>query len=149
MPIKDNLTISVLSKISTIGILDENKQEYIANDLKNKLNIKFNSSDEIVDNLSGGNQQKIVLGKWLVTLPRIIILDEPTKGIDIGSKQIIHKFMEKLANDGISIIIVSSDLSEIMEVCNRVVVMEKGLIKKNYEINNTKVEDIIEVTSGN
>ena len=149
MPIKDNLTISVLSKISTIGILDENKQEYIANDLKNKLNIKFNSSDEIVDNLSGGNQQKIVLGKWLATLPRIIILDEPTKGVDIGSKQIIHKFMEKLANDGISIIIVSSDLSEIMEVCNRVVVMEKGLIKKNYEINNTKVEDIIEVTSGN
>ena len=73
--------------------------------------------DDKIDNLSGGNQQKIVLGKWLTTTPKIIILDEPTKGVDIGSKQTIHKFGE-LVDNGISIIIVSSDLSEI-RYCNK------------------------------
>ena len=107
MSIRDNLTISVLKRISSYGILDLNKQDLISEDLKNKLNIKFNSSTDKIDNLSGGNQQKVVLGKWLTTTPKIIILDEPTKGVDIGSKQTIHKFMDKLVNNGISIIIVS------------------------------------------
>ncbi len=147
MSIRDNLTISVLKRISSYGILDLNKQDLISEDLKNKLNIKFNSSTDKIDNLSGGNQQKVVLGKWLTTTPKIIILDEPTKGVDIGSKQTIHKFMDKLVNNGISIIIVSSDLSEIMDVCNRVVVMEKGLIKEIFDTKVNNAEDIIESTS--
>ena len=147
MSIRDNLTITILNKISSYGILDINKQDSISEDLKNKLNIKFNESNDKIDNLSGGNQQKIVLGKWLTTTPKIIILDEPTKGVDIGSKQTIHKFMEKLVDNGISIIIVSSDLSEIMNVSNRVVVMEKGIIKKIFDTKINNAEDIIESTS--
>ena len=141
------MTITILNKISSYGILDINKQDSISEDLKNKLNIKFNESNDKIDNLSGGNQQKIVLGKWLTTTPKIIILDEPTKGVDIGSKQTIHKFMEKLVDNGISIIIVSSDLSEIMNVSNRVVVMEKGIIKKIFDTKINNAEDIIESTS--
>ena len=147
MSIRDNLTITILNKISSYGILDINKQDSISEDLKNKLNIKFNESNDKIDYLSGGNQQKIVLGKWLTTTPKIIILDEPTKGVDIGSKQTIHKFMEKLVDNGISIIIVSSDLSEIMNVSNRVVVMEKGIIKKIFDTKTNNAEDIIESTS--
>jgi len=147
MSIRDNLTMTVLNRISSYGILDINKQDLISEDLKNKLNIKFNESNDKIDNLSGGNQQKVVLGKWLTTTPKIIILDEPTKGVDIGSKQTIHKFMEKLVNNGISIIIVSSDLSEIMDVCNRVVVMEKGIIKKIFDTKINNAEDIMESTS--
>ena len=143
MSIKDNLTLSILKNISSYGILDIQKQVEVTNDLKKKLNIKFSSVNENIDNISGGNQQKIVIGKWLSTNPRIIILDEPTKGIDVGSKETIHGFMKKLVDNGMSIILVSSDLTEIMSLCNRVVVMEKGLIKKTLNISETCSEEIL------
>jgi|TARA_B110000114_G_C15084923_1_gene395702 rhamnose transport system ATP-binding protein len=143
MSIKDNLTLSILKNISSYGILDIQKQVEVTNDLKKKLNIKFSSANENIDNISGGNQQKIVIGKWLSTNPRIIILDEPTKGIDVGSKETIHGFMKKLVDNGMSIILVSSDLTEIMSLCNRVVVMEKGLIKKTLNISETCSEEIL------
>ena len=143
MSIKDNLTLSILKNISSYGILDIQKQVEVTNDLKKKLNIKFSSVNENIDNISGGNQQKIVIGKWLSTNPRIIILDEPTKGIDVRSKETIHGFMKKLVDNGMSIILVSSDLTEIMSLCNRVVVMEKGLIKKTLNISETCSEEIL------
>lgn len=148
MSIKDNLTLSILKNISAYGILDIQKQVEVSNDLKKKLNIKFSSTNENIDNISGGNQQKIVIGKWLSTNPRIIILDEPTKGIDVGSKETIHEFMKKLVSNGMSIILVSSDLTEIMGLCNRVVVMEKGLIKKTLNISETSSEEILSYAAG-
>ena len=148
MSIKDNLTLSILKNISSYGILDIQKQVEVSNDLKKKLNIKFSSTNENIDNISGGNQQKIVIGKWLSTNPRIIILDEPTKGIDVGSKETIHEFMKKLVSNGMSIILVSSDLTEIMGLCNRVVVMEKGLIKKTLNISETSSEEILSYAAG-
>jgi len=148
MSIKDNLTLSILKNISSYGILDIQKQVEVSDDLKKKLNIKFSSTNENIDNISGGNQQKIVIGKWLSTNPRIIILDEPTKGIDVGSKETIHEFMKKLVSNGMSIILVSSDLTEIMGLCNRVVVMEKGLIKKTLNISETSSEEILSYAAG-
>ena len=148
MSIKDNLTLSILKNISSYGILDIQKQVEVSNDLKKKLNIKFSSTNENIGNISGGNQQKIVIGKWLSTNPRIIILDEPTKGIDVGSKETIHEFMKKLVSNGMSIILVSSDLTEIMGLCNRVVVMEKGLIKKTLNISETSSEEILSYAAG-
>ena len=148
MSITDNLTLSILKNISAYGILDIQKQVEVSNDLKKKLNIKFSSTNENIDNISGGNQQKIVIGKWLSTNPRIIILDEPTKGIDVGSKETIHEFMKKLVSNGMSIILVSSDLTEIMGLCNRVVVMEKGLIKKTLNISETSSEEILSYAAG-
>ena len=147
MSIKDNLTITVLNQISSYGILNLHKQDLISKKLKFKLNIKFNSSEENIEKLSGGNQQKVVLAKCLTKMPKIIILDEPTKGIDIASKQSIHKFMQKLTNDGVSIIIVSSDLSEILDLCNRVIVMEKGFIKNTFNTSVDSAKDIIETTN--
>jgi ABC-type sugar transport system ATPase subunit len=148
MSIKDNLTLSILEKISLYGILDTKKQFNIAEKLKKELNIKFSHSEQIIDNISGGNQQKIVIGKWLNTDPKIIILDEPTRGIDIASKSTIHRFMGNLVNKGMSIILVSSDLPEVMGMCDRVVVMYKGLIKKTLDVSRTSSEEIISYATG-
>jgi rhamnose transport system ATP-binding protein len=89
-----------------------------------------------------------VIGKWLATQPKIIILDEPTKGIDIGSKSAVHEFMGELVNQGMSIIMISSELPEIMGMCDRVAVVYKGLIKKILEVKHTSSEEIISYASG-
>lgn len=95
---------------------------------RKKFSIKITSSKQIAGNLSGGNQQKVVLSKWLTNDPRVIILDEPTRGIDVGSKAEIYAIIDELAANGASIIMVSSELPEIINMCNRCYVMCEGKI---------------------
>ena len=102
----------------------------------------------MAQNLSGGNQQKTVIGKWLATEPKIIILDEPTKGIDVGSKSAVHEFMGELVNEGMSIIMISAELPEIMGMCDRVAVVYKGLIRKILDVSETSSEEILSYASG-
>ena len=92
------------------------------------LNIKVPSLDSKVGNLSGGNQQKVVLGKWLATNPRILILDEPTRGIDVGAKAEIYKIINRLASQGVAIVMISSELNEVMNMSDRLAVMKGGQI---------------------
>ena len=93
-----------------------------------RLDLRAASLDQDVGTLSGGNQQKVVIAKWLATKPKVIILDEPTKGIDIGSKAAVHEFMSELAGQGLSVIMVSSEIPEIMGMSDRVIVMREGRI---------------------
>lgn len=86
-----------------------------------------------METLSGGNQQKVVIGKWLATHPEVIILDEPTKGIDIGSKAAVHQFMSELVSQGLAVIMVSSELPEVMGMADRIIVMHKGLMVAEYQ----------------
>ena len=148
MSVKDNLNLAMLEKNSNYMIVDELKNLTTAQKYKDKLNIKVSYWNQLAQNLSGGNQQKTVIGKWLATEPKIIILDEPTKGIDVGSKSAVHEFMGELVNEGMSIIMISAELPEIMGMCDRVVVIYKGLIRRILDVSETSSEEILSYASG-
>lgn len=127
MSVKDNITISKLPK--NLGFFINKKQEkLIAEDYKAKLGIKTPSIKALIKNLSGGNQQKAIIARWLSLAPDILILDEPTRGIDVGAKVEIYNLIRELADNDVGIILVSSELSEILKVSDRVAVMANGTI---------------------
>ena len=148
MSVKDNINMAVMDKNSKYLILDKLKDLQNASELQEKLNIKVSYWSQLAQSLSGGNQQKTVIAKWLSTKPEIIILDEPTKGIDVRSKSAVHEFMGELVDSGMSIIMISSELPEILGMCDRVVVMYKGLIKNILDVSNTSSEEIVGLASG-
>ena len=148
MSVKDNINMAIMDKNSKYLILDKLKDLQNASELQEKLNIKVSYWSQLAQSLSGGNQQKTVIAKWLSTKPEIIILDEPTKGIDVRSKSAVHEFMGELVDSGMSIIMISSELPEILGMCDRVVVMYKGLIKNILDVSKTSSEEIVGLASG-
>lgn len=128
LPIFQNVTLPSLSQTSRHGFLKLANEFTLAREYTERLELRAASLDQDVGNLSGGNQQKVVIAKWLATKPRVIILDEPTKGIDIGSKAAVHAFMAELAAEGLAVIMVSSEIPEILGMSDRVIVMREGLI---------------------
>ena len=142
--IYSNISVTVLEKIQQWGVmLDRKKEKELGNDYIRKLNIKTRSGAAAAKSLSGGNQQKIVLSKWLATHPQILLLDEPTRGIDINAKAEIYKLMKTLASGGMGIIMVSSELPEILTVCDRVLVMCEGELTADLPIENASEEIIL------
>lgn len=123
-----NLTISVLESFIGLGVGNKCAENEIIERHIRALNIKTPSARQKVGNLSGGNQQKVLMGKWLATNPKILILDEPTRGVDVGAKAEIYMIIDRLAKEGISVIMVSSELNEIINMCDRVLVMSDGRI---------------------
>ena len=126
--IKDNITLANLEAISEAGIVNEPRELTVTREYRDKLNIKCSSILQLAVNLSGGNQQKVVLSKWLFANPDILILDEPTRGIDVGAKYEIYTIINRLASEGKGIIMISSELPEILGVCDRIYVMNNGRI---------------------
>lgn len=126
--IKQNITLANLKKITNKTVLNENEEHVVAEEYRKKMNIKTPSVKQIVGNLSGGNQQKVVLSKWMFSEPDLLILDEPTRGIDVGAKYEIYTIMNQLADQGKGILVISSELPEIIGMCDRVYVMNEGRI---------------------
>ena len=126
--VKYNISIKVLKQFIRSVFVDRKKEEAIADRYIRDMSIKAPSSAQIVGNLSGGNQQKVVIGRWLATQPKILILDEPTRGVDVGAKAEIYAIMNKLTETGVSIIMISSELPEILNMSDRVMVMAGGTI---------------------
>ncbi|KHF41584.1 multiple monosaccharide ABC transporter ATP-binding protein [Halalkalibacter okhensis] len=126
--IKQNITLANLKKITNKSVLDEYEEHVVAEEYRKKMNIKTPSVKQIVGNLSGGNQQKVVLSKWMFSEPDLLILDEPTRGIDVGAKYEIYTIMNQLADQGKGILVISSELPEIIGMCDRVYVMNEGRI---------------------
>jgi ribose transport system ATP-binding protein len=133
--IRSNISITILHKIQQWGlILNSKKEKELTNSYISQLSIKTSSGNNAAKNLSGGNQQKIVLAKWLATHPKILLLDEPTRGIDINAKAEIYKLMKSLATEGMGIVMVSSELPEILAVSDRVLVMCEGELTASIPI---------------
>lgn len=128
LPIFQNITLPSLPRTSRAGFLRLAREFALSRDYTRRLDLRAASLDQDVGLLSGGNQQKVVIAKWLATKPRVIILDEPTKGIDIGSKAAVHEFMAELAAEGLAVIMVSSEIPEILGMSDRVIVMREGRI---------------------
>lgn len=148
LPISQNLTEAYLKSICRFGFMNIRKEKEVAEDYIKLLNISCPGSYQLPLYLSGGNQQKVVLGKWLYTNPRILIFDEPTRGIDIGARQEIYHLIDNLARQGVAILMISSDLLEIMTIADRVLVMREGSIVKELDIKEASQEKIISYAVG-
>ncbi len=148
MPIFQNVTLPSLARTSRSGFLRMAEEFRLAREYTSRLDLRAASLDQDVGTLSGGNQQKVVIAKWLATRPKVIILDEPTKGIDIGSKAAVHAFMSELAAQGLSVIMVSSEIPEIMGMSDRVVVMREGRIVGRFERAELSAEKLVRAAAG-
>jgi len=146
--IKDNISIASLKNISKKGLINRSREKKHAWKMKKNLNIKAESIETKVLNLSGGNQQKVVLAKCLSTNPRILILDEPTRGIDVGAKVEIYKTISGLAAKGIGIIMISSELTELIAMCDRFLVMTKGVVTAELDRTNVSENSIMIAATG-
>ena len=133
MDVRENITLPNLKMISDSGIISNEKERSSAQRFKDLLSIKANSIFTNLATLSGGNQQKVVIGKWLMSQPKILFLDEPTRGIDVGAKFEIYRLIEDLAYDGMSVVFISSEWEELMNLCDRFVVLAKGKVAATLE----------------
>lgn len=132
MSIADNITLPVLSRFSARGWLNQGKEKTAASDGSQKLSVKMSGVSQKAGELSGGNQQKVVLAKWLGTNPKVLILDEPTRGIDVGTKAAVHALMSNLAAQGLAILMISSELPEVLGMSDRILVMREGRLTGEF-----------------
>lgn len=128
MSVKDNMTIARLGKFCSrfLGSIRRKEEEAACDDMIKTMQVKVSDRNQRIDSLSGGNQQKVIIGRWVMTAPRILILDEPTRGIDVGSKSEIHRLMSSFVEQGMSIILISSEMPELLGMADRIVVMREG-----------------------
>ena len=143
MDVRRNISLAALDSISWRGIVDENAEILAADRWASVLKIKTPSVLQKAGNLSGGNQQKVVLGKWLMTRPKVLIMDEPTRGIDVGAKVEIYTIMNQLAAEGVGILMISSDLAEILGMSDRVAVLSEGSLTGDYDRSEADQEKIM------
>ncbi len=150
MTIGHNITLPSLAHLAhgVQGTLKAAEERELVSEYGSKMEVRAASWDQLAGELSGGNQQKVVLAKWLATNPSILILDEPTKGIDVATKARVHEFMSELASAGMGVIMVSSELPEIMGMCDRVIVMHEGHISGTFDRDEASAEEIMAAATG-
>ena len=148
MAVRENASLVSLGRDQKNGLLNFDAEEKVATEAVDQLAIKTPSLDQATVNLSGGNQQKIVLGKWLALKPRVLLLDEPTRGIDVGAKREMYRLMEQLAADGVAILFASSELEEILGMADRALVMHEGRLAGELNRNQLSEEAIMQLATG-
>ncbi|WP_162570341.1 multiple monosaccharide ABC transporter ATP-binding protein [Variovorax sp. SRS16] len=143
--IRKNVTLANLAAVSDGGVIDEGREFKVAQDYRRMLNIRSAGVQQQVVNLSGGNQQKVVLGKWLFARPELLMLDEPTRGIDVGAKYEIYTLIDQLASEGKGILMISSELPELLGMCDRIYVMNEGRFVAEFPAAQASQEKIMRV----
>ena len=149
MSVRENSSLASLKRDTVRGWLNEEAEVRVTNAAVESMKIKTPNNEQIARFLSGGNQQKIVLGKWLAMKPKLLMLDEPTRGIDIGAKREIYKLMEKLAGEGMAILFVSSEMEEVLGMSDRTYVMHEGKISGELSRDQLNEEAIMNLATGN
>lgn len=148
LSIRENLSIPLLNSISKGSLINRKKEDKLVDTYINDLKVKTSSMEKPIGLLSGGNQQKVILARWLAKDVKVLILDEPTRGIDINAKAEIHDLIEKLADNGLSVIVISSELEEVLNLSDRIMVMHQGKEKGFFDPNQTTQEDILKGALG-
>ena len=138
-----NASLPVIGKATVAGLVVRRHERALVEPHLLRLRLKFRSFDQLVKTLSGGNQQKVVLSKWLATLPRVLVLDEPTQGIDVQSKSEVHAMIAELARQGMAIILISSELPELVGMCDRIVVLREGRVTARFSADEVDPERVI------
>ena len=141
--IRENTTLANLSGVSKGGVIDADKEYAVAEEYREKLRTKTPSVEQLVGNLSGGNQQKVLLAKWMFAGPDVLILDEPTRGIDVGAKYEIYNIINTLVADGKSVIMISSELPEVLGMSDRIYVMNEGRMVGEFKGSEATQEGIM------
>ena len=131
--IRENASLASLRKLSRHGIMDDNIERKEVSRYRRDFNIKCRDIDVQVSTLSGGNQQKVVLAKWVIADPDILILDEPTRGIDVGAKYEIYEIIDQLVDAGKAVIVISSELPELIGICDRIYTVSQGVVTDNVD----------------
>ncbi|UWQ17452.1 sugar ABC transporter ATP-binding protein [Jannaschia sp. M317] len=147
-PITSNISLPQLDRLGSGPFLNPAAETRLVEDFAERVSIRASSWRQKVSELSGGNQQKVVIGKWLATRPRLIILDEPTKGIDVGSKSAVHETIGSLVREGLAVVIVSSELEEVLGISDRIVVMARGRVVAEYARPDFSAERIVATAAG-
>jgi rhamnose transport system ATP-binding protein len=148
MPVAANITLACLRSITRRGMLDTTREREIAGRYAQRFAVKAASIDAAVETLSGGNQQKVALARWLATDPRVLILDEPTQGVDVGAKSEIHTLIADLAARGLAILLISSELPELLGMCDRIAIMHAGTIVARLDRAEATQERILTLALG-
>jgi ribose transport system ATP-binding protein len=148
MTVCENLSLASLRHDARGMFVSRDRELAVAEEMVRKLNIKTPTVRQLVQYLSGGNQQKVALGKWLALKPRVLLLDEPTRGIDVGAKQEIYRLMERLASDGVAILFVSSEMEEILRMSDRALVMHQGRITGELQRAELSEEAVMQLATG-
>jgi ribose transport system ATP-binding protein len=133
MSVRDNLTLAALDQHGRFGWIEAAAERAAVDRMTQRLQIGLSDVDQPVGSLSGGNQQKVVIGKWLMTQPRIILLNDPTRGIDVGTKQELYRLFRELADSGAAILFYSTDYDELMGCCDRVLILYEGAIVRTLQ----------------
>jgi len=148
MEVGANISVRILNQLTRLGPIRKSQSQRIAQEYVDKLGVRTPSTQQKVRNLSGGNQQKVVIAKWLTLRPKLLILDEPTRGIDIGAKGEIHRLMRDLAAQGVGILMISSELPEVLGVSDRVLVMREGRLVAEADPRTATQDDIMRAATG-
>jgi ribose transport system ATP-binding protein len=147
LSIRENVTIADLSEVTRFGIIFRKKEDGVVNQLVPRLRLKYHSNEQPVSSLSGGNQQKVLLSRWLATKVKVLLLDEPTKGVDVGAKADIYTIIGDLAAHGMGIVVVSSYLPELLGICDRVIVLHDFGVTGELSIEEATEEAVLHLAS--
>lgn len=150
--VQNNLTICSLDQLTKGGFINSGRRKQLSDDYIKKLLIKTPSGEQLIKNLSGGNQQKVILSRWMAVNPKLIILDEPTRGIDVGAKAEIEKLIYEFSNQGISVLFISSEMAELVRNCDRILVLRDGKLMgelSGQDISEKSIMQTIAVGKGN
>jgi ABC-type sugar transport system ATPase subunit len=148
MDIKQNSTLASLRRISSLGVINKNEEIKVSDRYVKELRTKTPSLEQRVGNLSGGNQQKVVLAKWLLTQPKVLFLDEPTRGIDVGAKVEIYNIMNDLVDQGVCVVMVSSELPEVLGMSDRILVIHEGRLTGALSREEATQEKVMRYATG-
>jgi D-xylose transport system ATP-binding protein len=146
--VKQNSTLASLEKISKLGVINKNEEIKVSGKYVRELRTKTPTLEQRVGNLSGGNQQKVVLAKWLLTHPRVLFLDEPTRGIDVGAKVEIYNIMNDLVDQGVCVVMISSELPEVLGMSDRILVIHEGQLSGSFKRDEATEEKVIYYATG-
>jgi ribose transport system ATP-binding protein len=148
MSIRDNITMPALRRYATAGIVNRKAEQAAAENASRSLGVRAPNVEFVARNLSGGNQQKVVLAKWLSLGPKVLIFDEPTRGIDVGAKAEIYDLMRRLARNGVAIVMISSDMEEVLGLSDRIAVMHEGRITGILSHRDASEEAVMQLAVG-
>jgi ribose transport system ATP-binding protein len=146
--IQENMVLPILKQFRSFLAISEQKEKSFVGKMMEKLNIKATDEAQQVKSLSGGNQQKVVIAKWLGLQPNCLILDEPTRGVDVGAKKEIYSLIQELADQGVAIIVVSSDLPELLGISDRIMVVSEGKVTGFVDKQDATQETIMNLATG-
>ena len=148
LPVRANMSSASLDTLSKVGLIDRAKEKALARDQATALNLRQNALEVAAGTLSGGNQQKVVLGRWLARSPKVLILDEPTRGVDVGAKAEIYRIIRAAAERGVGVIVISSELLEVLGISDRILVMHEGRLVAQIMAENATEEQVIHLATG-